>query len=103
LLVARNSTASVLEEAAWKPSDASIPQKPDEFIEGLPAHLFGRTTSGSETSRVAPGVNPWEKHTLSVTRQAEIMKRDPERARQLEAEARSSGAHYALRTAAGKR
>jgi hypothetical protein len=40
---------------------------------------------------------------LNVTRQAEIMKSDPERARALEAEAIQSGEHYSIRPAAAKR
>jgi hypothetical protein len=47
--------------------------------------------------------NPYARSTLNVTRQAEIMKSDPERARALEAEAIQSGEHYSIRPAAAKR
>jgi hypothetical protein len=47
------------------------------------------------------GGNPYARATVNVTRQAQIMKRDPERARQLEAEAMRDGTHYALKASSG--
>jgi hypothetical protein len=82
--------------------DGVSPVTLDEWVEGLAAeapHLFaenagggasGASRSGQGGSGAAPfGENPWKRESFNLTRQGEIVRKDPSRAKALMAAARS--------------
>jgi hypothetical protein len=80
------------EDGKLMPASAAVPPDVSEYLETLrvsATHLFGEAkgaTIGGTPSQ-SPGANPFRKETFNLTKQGALVKRNPELARRLKAEA----------------